>query len=433
MPACSVMRPNVARIEPAFGGRGRVVRMTLEGNLLLSDIDGGNETALTDDGFVDADNERLRTYHFPTPSPDGDAIAFVRLEVSRGQFTQTVIIAELGAGIELRAVYTTSELNVPYIDWAPDGGAIAFLSINTQGGAIRAVSRAGGEVHALEKGAPTYWHWRSDSRKLLTHVGGRARTKGDPGRLSLIDVDGASGSEPVRLELLPGQFQSPHWSPDGNAMAYVLNHDNIADVLVLADAAAKPMCRLARITAGAFFAWSPDGAHIALIDTARAIQPGVLRLIDVRDGAERVLHEDANSFFWSPDGARLAVYSFVRGVSATPLAEGARAAKLALPASQPTPLMRIEMIDVTSGRKTLVANLHPTSIFGQYIGFFDQYSRAVSPWSPDGAHLVFSGGQALDRDSDIGVATVDESGSIKLSRLGSGALAFFARAPEAPR
>jgi Tol biopolymer transport system component len=426
---CADLKPALSARTPALGGDGAVFYLTPEGDIAISDIAGKAQVALTNDSFIDRQKQMLRNYQFPVPSPDGAQMAFVRLDIGAGVLTQTVAVLGTQSGGPARELFATNEFNIPYLDWSPDGKTVAFLTINQSGGAIRTVDRAGGDVREVGNGSPTYWHWRHDSSGMLTHLGGRARSASDQARIRLLEMNGAERATNTALDVLPGQFQSPQFSPDGKHMAYVGNIDNGTDALVLGDASGNALCVLATLEAGAFFAWSPDGVRIAFLDTAQPVsQPADLRVIDARDGSEIVLRENISAFFWAPDGEKLAVYSIVRDGVPTQLgsAGSAKGARPAGQSGQNAPLLRIEAVSTDGTAAIDVARTNPTQEFGQYLGFFDQYSRSLSPWSPNAQYLTFSGGESLNTTAEIGVAKIDLArAAVTLTRIADGGLAFF--------
>jgi len=87
--------------------------------------------------------------------------------------------------------------------------------------------------------------------------------------------------------------------------------------------------------------------------------------------------------------------------------------------------LRIEVIDSRSGQSVKVADTYPSRQLQQYFQFFDQYSRSVSPWSPDGKHLVFTTQSPDGQTADVGVATLDAAGSVSLKRVAAGTVAFW--------
>ncbi len=429
---CADVRPAVNAVAPQLGTQdGRVLYLTPESDIALSDITGKTNVRVTSDGFVDNDAKRMRVYLFPTVARDGDALAFVRLDVNGSSITQTVTIAEPrdnGASID---VFSTGESNIPYIDWAPDGRTIAFLTINTLSGEIRAAARTGGAASIIESGRPAYWHWHSDSGSMVTHLGGRGERRGEGAYLSTIGIKSARRGDAQVFDTLPGAFQSPHFSPDAGHMVYAANFKGAGDdALVLGDANGVPVCVLSAVERGAFFAWSPDGVHVAVIDTpGPAVATGALRVIDVRDGSVQLVHKSAIAFFWSPDGDRLAVYSLSDSAAPTQIGRTDGSAKTARLSEQGggVPMMRIEIASLSGGGLIPVVDTFMTGDFRQYLQFFDQYSRSVTPWSPNGAHLAFAGGQRTDAPPVFGIATFNAAKTeVTLSQLGQGSLAFFA-------
>ena len=90
--------------------------------------------------------------------------------------------------------------------------------------------------------------------------------------------------------------------------------------------------------------------------------------------------------------------------------------------------MRVEVVDTAGNRSQRVADLHPTVSVVQYVQYFDQYSRAVTPWSPDGRQLVFAGAQEANGPGVVAVAEFDAQGDlVEVRRVADGAQAFFAR------
>jgi Tol biopolymer transport system component len=425
---CSAVKPAIASVPPALpDSTGMIVFITTDGNIALTDITGRSRINITTDAYLSADRQAGRIYQFPTFSSDGKSIAFVSLSTTSDfqGITQTVHVAPATNGSKVNDLYSTSEWGIPYLDFSPDGKQIAFLTINQTEGAVRVISSAGGDASTLETGSPMYWHWRSDSTAMLTHFNGRAEKKGDA-NIAVVDVNGSLKSGQQELDALPGAFQSPQFAPDGKHMLYVANAGG-NDELVLAGADGKPVCTVMPIEANAYFAWSPDGGKVAVMDTQTpASLPAPLIVHDFAAGASKTVQDEASAFFWSPDGSRLATYRIVNNAPITSISMTSGKVNAPAKQQQQRVALRIETIDVASGQVTRVADTLPSQQFGQYLQYFDQYSRAVSPWSPDGKHMVFTTVHADGNTADVAVASFDSTQTgPSLKRVAAGVVAFW--------
>ena len=229
---------------------------------------------------------------------------------------------------------------------------------------------------------------------------------------------------PKRLSSLPGNFKAPQYSPGGAYTLYVARiNDN--DFLVLADTSGTPICAVASLDTGASFAWSPDGSSIAWIDSAiTTSDPAPLYLYSLSDGTRAQLHDSAVAFFWSPDSRRIAVYSIVNDGTPTEFGDPTALSSTTAPTS--TPMLRIEIVDADGSGILHVADTYPTRGFIDVLGFFDQYARAVTPWSPDSLHLVFTSASHVRPTVDMVVASLDSTGTqATLKYLTSGVVAFW--------
>ena len=412
---------------------GQIVYLTDDGNIALIDAAGAHPSAVTSDAFVDETSQTLRVYQFPTFSNDGASLAFVRIDANgtNNAFTQTLHIAQAADKPALTDLYETTAGNIPYLDWSPDNSKLAFLTIAQAQGAIRLVSATGGPIATLDTGSSAYWHWRNDSTAIVAHLSGASSTSSDAHLSVINDFDlTADKSALTRLTSLPGDFQAPQFSPDGQFMLYVAGHTEGAtsvNDLVLADAAGKPVCTVTQMEAGAFFAWSPNGTQIAYLDTVAPLQaPRPLTILDLQTGKRLQIERDGIMFFWAPTGDRLALYSIADVPVAAETNSTENNSADNAQTAQTRKVLRIEMIDAASGKVVPVADTLPTRDMAQFFQFFDQYSRAMTPWSPDGHSLVFVSADPNLQNADIGVGTLNAANSaVTLTRIAAGSMAFW--------
>jgi len=135
------------------------------------------------------------------------------------------------------------------------------------------------------------------------------------GAWPILWLDRAGGSEP--LLALPGPYQAPRFSPDGNRLALSVG---LADIQVY-DWKRDTMTRLTFTGQGnGFPIWTPDGKHIVF----RSVRPGGYSLQWIRSdggGAPHPLLEltdDPRPYSFSPDGRRL-TYAVVTADAANDL------------------------------------------------------------------------------------------------------------------
>jgi Tol biopolymer transport system component len=395
---------------------GKIVYIALDGNVALTNPTGTDQKRVTTNANASRNNQPFLIYTYPTFSPDASALTFVGYTVDGDVISQTLYRADATDSANLLPLYSTSQYNIPYADWSPDGQTIAFLTIDPQQGYLRLAGKDGGIVREVERGSSVYWNWRNDSAALFTHLGGSQSTDADAHH-AIVDA-GAQGAQ--RITTAPGYYKSPHYSPDGRYVLYVERTAN-ADELVIADSAGVVQCSVAILDTGASFAWSPDGKRVAWIDSgATSSLTAPLVVLDLQTGKSQRLHNDAIAFFWSPDSERVAVYS----VATAPVDKPASGSSST--AAQSVPALRIEVVNVTTANRVLVADTSPSRAVVDVLNFFDQYARALTPWSPAGDQLVFTDLHADASTIDMIVATLHADAiSVTLKRIGSAAVAFW--------
>jgi dipeptidyl aminopeptidase/acylaminoacyl peptidase len=123
---------------------------------------------------------------------------------------------------------------------------------------------------------------------------------------------------------------------------------------------------IAPITGGTFFSASANGAMLAYTDTANAPILGSLSVVPIEGGEPESVNEDGVvAFEWSPSGEQL--------LFMTVNAEGTALIPQIWEAGS------VEMYE----------ELLPTQeMISSYLPFWDQYSRVLTLWAPDGASFV---------------------------------------------
>jgi hypothetical protein len=141
------------------------------------------------------------------------------------------------------------------------------------------------------------------------------------------------------------------------------------------------------------------------------------------------LYSDSVAFFWSPDSNHIAIYSRVTDGTSTEFTDSGLVDQAQSGQdSGGYPMLRIQILTVEGGTMPAiqVADTFPTRGQIEVLGFFDQYSRAVSPWSPDGTQLVYTSVSHITSRLDLVVATLNKNDeSVNLNRVAEGVVAFW--------
>ena len=236
--------------------------------------------------------------------------------------------------------------------WSPEGDHVAYLGNSPDGAgvAMGLVDVAAGTARLVDHGAPYYLDWAPDGSRLAVHV--------DSTFLGFVDLEG--GRTP--LATVAGLFQAPQFLDDGRLL--VATGGDLQGV-ALSEDSGEPVV-IAPITGGTFFSASADGTMLAYTDTANAPILGSLSVVPIEGGEPQSVNEDGVvAFEWSPSGEQL--------LFMTVNAEG-------------TALIP-QIWD--AGSVEMYEELLPTQeMISSYLPFWDQYSRVLTLWAPDGASFV---------------------------------------------
>ena len=206
-----------------------------------------------------------------------------------------------------------------------------------------------------------------------------------------------ANSEPRLISRGPGGKFSPHYSPDGKQLAYVVDFNGGENFhIFLHDFATAEQTDLTINIKGSLqtsFAWSPDGNQIAFIsDQAGQFNVYIMSLLDRKEYLVLNSGFPAWKLSWSPDGAHLAVMVEASGVD------------------YGTFIVRME-----NGAVTRISDRNGPIDAGQ------------ANWSPDSQHLAFSSdAHGFDNIGDYDVSTR----SVRWLTKGDGEKQFPAWSPD---
>ncbi|MFI0793360.1 TolB family protein [Micromonospora rubida] len=175
-------------------------------NLFLIDRVTGQVRQLTGNTTIDGPH-----YHWPTFSPDGRKIAFVR------NYDELCIL-KLATG-ELRRALAGVPLHSP--SWSPDGTRIVYWYAGTQRPQLRTLTLTGGgvtRIHVQEHPGERFYDpiFTPDSQRVV-FVTTRWTPSGGTGQ-ELASV-GLDGTGLLRLTTGDRYYMSPVYSPDGRYLA----------------------------------------------------------------------------------------------------------------------------------------------------------------------------------------------------------------------
>jgi Tol biopolymer transport system component len=355
------VEPSPLRGPPASAGDlpGRLLVQTTTAGLGVIRPDGTEPTELV------RGEPNAREVLTAVWSPDGARIAWSQVDVRDGPPANRVVTSD--ARGEDR-----SEARLPfgafYLSWDPTSSRVAFLGGQTPftlGVMERSPGEGGGQP--LANGAPFYFSWAPDGRRMVTHVASA--------NLDTVKVNGDS----LPLERATGPFQAPVWTADGRTLLYAAD-----DALVARDVASGRVRTLAPLDGFGLMVASADGrvafhargpGEVDFYDrdiAERATDLGV-RVVDVDGGPETVVtRAPAVAWSWSPDGRRLAILEPVYGEDA----------------------IRFRWV-IWDGRDSFATDPFVATLYSQQRQwpFFTQFAQSTSMWSPDGSAFAFAAEQ----------------------------------------
>jgi TolB protein len=406
------------RATPTAALVPRIAAVDAAGALSSMNVDGGSIVTYPAPGV---------TFQFPAWSPDGTRIAAIGTD-DRG--AGVYVFAAPGGGSVATAptiAYKSADHPAFYLYWDPNGKALAFLTTEPGGIALRYVAAdASAPDSTVRTGSPMYWQW-VDPTRLLVHSGGNA-----PG--AFVGEVGPDGAVTAPIAIEPGLFRPPGVSGGGGYLAYSTpGQGDSASVVV--DSRDGATHREVSVFGGAALEFDPVGDALAFVapDQAGAtpdLPIGPLRAVDPASGVVRtLLGGSVVAFFWAPDGRTIAALRLGAPGDTNVAARSDAVASLARAGVPPDAAqtaagvqLRIVFVDVASGsiRSERTGRLSDLFI-SQVLPFFDQYALSHRVWSPDGTSILLP----LDDDQGVSQLTIIPADGSPVRQLAPGVIGFW--------
>lgn len=368
---------------PASHAAGILAYIGLDDNVYRLDPATDEPTALTDDAST------LRRYYWPTWSSDG-RLAFFAHEIVRGGALHLQVYVTPPGETAAVLAYESDTEQLTYAYWAPSNCEasahcrdLAVLLTTANGlRAIRIRDEAPDfTTEMMGRGAPFYYSYSPDATRMIWQRFGTRLELYDTARNEVID----------RLPDTVGVFQAPMWSPVDDRLLFSTLTDEGEHNLVIA-AGEERQVIAANQRGVLWFAWSPDGAHVAY-----KRNHGRLAVVGAQSG-EEIVGSSTNgvvAFFWSPDGQRIAYLTLPSSDDAPQVRaiDGPReVGGLASPPRQGNslPTLTWHVLDLATHTNRVLVAFTPTAEMAYLVAFFDQFAQSHRVWSPDSRYLVYS-------------------------------------------
>ncbi len=203
----------------------------------------------------------------PAVSPDGNALAFVRLT---GAQTGDVYTMPLSPKLPLASSeptrITNDHVNVLTPAWSSDGRELIFSSNRSGQRELWSVSSGGGNPSHLTFGAAD---GASDVTVSPDGLALAYNRGGESGSLLKIPIHAGRGGEQVRITAITARDKFTHISPDGKRIAFQSARSGV-DEIWACDADGRNAVQLTSFGRGMAGTprWSPDGRSIAFDSNA---------------------------------------------------------------------------------------------------------------------------------------------------------------------
>jgi Tol biopolymer transport system component/DNA-binding winged helix-turn-helix (wHTH) protein len=237
----------------------------------------------------------------PTISPNGEMLAFVRLEEEEG----SVWIKQLAADNAVK-ILPSSRKGYRSLTFSPDGKYLYYRE-EADGSAIYQKLVLGGTAKKVAVNVWSDFGISPDGSQLVFI---RRDTERNRFLLILSKIEG--GERELSAKELPADFRNtPGWSPDGTKIAVATGiQTQFFPKLLTIDVAdgAETELKIPRWRVIPHVVWMPDGKHL-IISAREAKEPySQLWMYSYPDGEIRRLTNDLEAYFWisvSADGQKV--------------------------------------------------------------------------------------------------------------------------------
>ncbi len=256
--------------------------------------------------------------------------------------------------------------------FSPDDTRVAMLGNDPAGGVgLAMLDRSSGVVESLDTGSPYFIDWRPDSTALAAHIGASF--------VGTVDLAGTRGF----IEGTHGVFQAPAWVSSEEVVTVMTGaveaKTGLSPVslrlgegeVTVANPSTGARRSIATVPGPVNFQVSPNGLRLAFVTATNELASpviGPLTVVSI-EGGERVAAFDGLvlAYEWSPSGRHLLML--------TTASDGHEVVPMIWDGS--------DVVELSPYRLT---SLYLT----QYFPFWDQYSRTLTTWAPDGMAFAFA-------------------------------------------
>ncbi|MCK5277050.1 MAG: PD40 domain-containing protein, partial [Cyclobacteriaceae bacterium] len=161
----------------------------------------------------------LESDRYPVWSPDGESIAFIRIETK----SANIYTIPANGGAPKKITADSDKVTNGRIDWSPDGKWIGYFSENNT---IKVISAEGGDSKILVNELNTSSH-----SGISFSPGGDKIVYSNKKKLIKVDIN---GKNEVEINTgLDGVPSMPSWSPDGEKIAFCAFDDGETDLWLM--------------------------------------------------------------------------------------------------------------------------------------------------------------------------------------------------------